>query len=328
MYRLLVLLLCGLSIASCTDDPLLPGHNPMVTIQNLPPLPVGFHYEIWVSTPPTGDKINHTGHGETPYVSIGTFTVGTDRIPRGLNGNAPTFVIPASVKPGLLADALVSVEDGSGGHGPERILLAGDFVGSETRAFDTLTMVGRQAFKGLLTSGFSTFVLDAPTSDSPIDSARGLWFIDIRRDPVSGDVIDTIPGLNLRALPVSTTNTGWAYQPWLVRYESGQPAEYIGLGQFTNPTTSDSDGAGPGAGAHPTRHYSVPGSDFVTGVVRTLNDGNYGVIVSLEPEGSVLSRPCVELLSRTIIDANLPSRRSVELISPASAPRVLILLDR
>lgn len=329
MRYLLLVLASTLSFVGCTDDPLLPGHNPIVVAKHLPPLTATYFYELWINRPPAAPRASGTPHEDDSYISIGKFIVQDDGSMLGLDGNPAAFVIPADVDPGLLADALLTIQnegDAPGVPGPR--LLAGDFLGSETRAYDTLRLTGREAFGDSLGRLYSWCVLDAPTSDAPDDSVRGVWFVNMERDPITDVVTDTLPGLALAKLPTNTDNADWDYQTWLIRYASGRVAEYVPLGRFRNPAMADSNGAGDGAGDAPGRHYQVPGEDFARGLIRTLNDGNYGIVVTLEPSGSQFTRPGVPILSRHLIDNNVPPRRNIELAPVTDRPFVIITLDR
>lgn len=319
--------LCTLS--GCTDDPLLPGHNPSVVVANLPPLPGTSYYELWVSRPASKSHGPSLDHLDAAYASIGSFVVQDNGAILDLGGGPASFVIPTDLDPGLLSDAIVTVQqhgDAPGVPGPR--LLSGDFVGSETRAYDTLRMNGREAFGERLARDYSWCILDAPTSSDAADSTHGIWFVNFERDPTTDAIVDTLPGLNLAPLPTVPENAEWAYQSWLVRYAAGNVAEYVPMGHFMIPTEPDADGAGDGAGGVPSRHYSAPGGDFVAGLMRILNDGNYGVIVALERKGSAPSRPGIPILVRTLMEKNLPGKRSIELTPVAAEPTVTITLDR
>lgn len=325
----LLLVAALMLLASCTEDPLYPGRHPQVRINYLPSLPSGFYYELWVSAPASSGKKTGTSHADNEFSSIGRFVVTLSGEALGLDGNAPMFFIPASIDPNLLTDAIVTIQQqGVDPSMPGRRLLSGDFVGTDIHAYDTLTMDGREAFDGPLSGNLGAFVLDAPTSEVGSDSARGIWFVRIERDPFTDQALDTLPGLTVRDLPISEENSGWTYQAWLVRTRAGESTEYIPLGRFLKGGAPDSDTAGPGAGAQPNIHYAAPGSDFVTGMARTLNDGTYGVVISMEPDNIDPVRPGVQLLSRDRIEADLPSRRTYDMTRPANGPSVTIYLDR
>lgn len=332
---LLGLALLALVYTGCVTDPLLPGRRPTVTAHNLPVLTGDAYYELWVSVPITATNTKNPvpDHASANYYSIGRFRpdkYAANQTLRGLNGEPVQFELPSNVDPSLLSDAILTVENKVGGDtipGPR--FLAGDFKGSDVRAIDTLTFLAREAFGSSFYYEAGSFVLAAPTSANAEDSARGIWFAELKRDPFSGVIIDTLPSLVFPSQPLSRINVGWAYQAWLLHYVGAAVTEKIPLGKFYSPSGVDVDGAGAGAGTFPDRTFNVPGSDFVApGVQRQLNDSSYGVVVSLEPASITLDAPFMILLQHERIDRGFRDRAPIDMARNLDLPQIEIDLVR
>jgi len=245
------------------------------------------------------------------------------------SGGPARFAIPAGFNAQLIGDAIVTVERASGTHSePGRRIFSGLFTGTEKHASATLDPLDGEALGGKLFSDSAGFFsLSAPTSDSPADSVSGIWFTQFLFD-VGGNPIDTLDGLKLAPQPLNLDNPGWTYETWLVRNPGSAQAEYIKLGAFNVSNRPDSTGAGPGAGAFPTRFYSNPGEDFVAGTRRVLNDGTYSILISVDPTGFDLTRPVVTVLESSMIAAGTPSRLALALLRPDKLPTLQVELDR
>lgn len=277
-------------LSSCTTDPVFEERSVAVSISALPELdPADGHYELWFSYPDDGTgKPAGTSHGDAAFISMGTFTVDAEGNPVSLSGGPAEFAIPEGYNANLLIDAILTLEPQSGSLGePGPRLLAGAFQGSSSQANAALTLSGQDAFgRGLDTINLQgTVRLATPSTESSDDEAQGIWFI---------DAVDA-SSLALRAHPINLENTGWIYQAWLVKNGTGA-RQYVSLGMFDDPAEQDATGPGPNAGTNPVS-WTAPGEDFVQGNVLTLNDGTWGVVVSLQPRDLLLDFPFFPLLS-------------------------------
>lgn len=317
----LMLLPSLLFLDSCTNDPIYSETSVEVSALGLPALKASEgYYELWFSYPDdASDKAARVAHGDAEYVSMGTFLVDDEGVVTGRDGGAATFSVPEGYNSNLLIDAILTVEPvgGSGGD-PGGRLLSGEFGGNSSQGIATLKISGSDAFN----AGFDSVHLEGscqlftPTTFTASDDVQGIWFLDATLQP----------SLTLRSQPVNLDNPGWTYESWLVR-QSGEGPEYISLGTFNNVSALDSDGAGPGAGSDPLE-YSAPGQDFVTGNVRTLNDGTYGVLVSLQPEALNLQRPFQSLLELPLIETSAQRNVPMELERALQEMSVEIVVNR
>jgi hypothetical protein len=204
-------------------------------------------------------------------------------------------------------------------------MLSGVFVRAIGSRTTQLKLNGSAAFGSALDFVFDTirtprtFLLETPTTREIDDYAQGIWF-------VTSDLKDS--SLPLAPQPLISTNKLWVYEAWLVRRDSGGGSDYISLGRFNDPSEPDDNGPGPGAGPLPDSAFALPGEDFVaTGVQRQLNDGTYGVVVSLSPAGIALDRPLVTLLRRDTIDAGVAARLPMTLAPAATVPVIDVNLN-
>jgi hypothetical protein len=326
-----LLAILSVVITGCTNDPVAPEHPFSVTIANLPPLGADAQYELWFSYPKAAsqEKGSLPDHEDASYFSVGKFNMDAVGNPVGVTGGTAHFAIPSGYNPQLIGDALVTIEKVNDGHtvpGPR--MLGGLITGSATHASGTLTADDGDALGGRVFTDTTAFILlAAPTSDNPADSVSGIWFVQLAYDS-TGFPTDTLVGLRMASQPLNLDNPNWTYQSWLVRNEGTPQEEYIRMGRFNKPSGADSTGAGSGAGSSPSRIYPVPGEDFVTGVHRTLNDGTYGVVVSVEPIGFDLPRPLITLLKANKIPVGIWSHLPVPLVNPVSPPSLQFELDR
>lgn len=287
--RFVPLLLASLSFVACVNDPGLDPRTVTVNSADLPPLETSEgHYELWFSYP--DDVAGKVAHGDAQYVSLGRFVVNDEGKMRALDGGEPSFAIPDGYLPGLLIDGLLTIESpGDADSLPGARLLGGAFSGTADRGVATLTFAGEDAF-GVSFSADSiagSFRLTTPTSAGGDDDAQGIWFV----TPTGS------PALTLPNLAVNADSTNWGYVAWL--YTIGQ-GSYLPLGFFLAPGRRDDTDAGPGAGPF-DNPFNAPGEDFVAGTPRILNDGTYGVMLSLQPRNLSLSRPFYTLLTHDTI---------------------------
>jgi len=328
---LLLLLAVALLLPGCTNDPLSYPNTMQIVPSNLPMLDGNAYYELWFSYPPNSASIKNPtpDHSASSYFSVGRFRIDAFGNIVGANGGSAVFAIPNGYNPSLLIDAILTVQNAdSASTEPGPILLAGPFSGTTSQGRDTLVANDGEAFGSRLYAADSgRMVLDAPTSGAPGDSARGIWFADIRRD-ANDEITQILPGLTFHAMPLNLDNSAWRYQAWLVRTGT-TGKEYIPLGSFSAPNAPDANGAGPGAGPNLSNAYSLPGEDFVGGSTpRALNDGTYGVVISVDPTNVVLKRPLLTLLRRDLIETGTPARRTISLGNQPERPKLEVVIDR
>lgn len=310
-----------LLFSGCTNDPVYEETSVLVTTSDLPPLDASEgHYELWFSYPEEdGGKPTAAAHGDAEYVSMGTFTVAPDGTLRGIDGGSVAFAVPEGYNPNLLIDAILTVEPpGDTDDDPEGRLLAGTFTGTASLGVAALTLGGfdafGRAFDSVNLTGSARLV--TPSTSAFDDEVQGIWFL----NDFTG------PGLGLRPHPINLDNEPWTYQSWLT-HTTGGTTEYISLGTFDDPAALDANGAGPNAGPDPVS-YMVPGEDFVTGTPRTLNDGTYGLLVTLQPLGLNISRPYYKLLELASIPLGFAADTEMALQATTVKPTVEIEVRR
>ena len=317
----LALLFISLFLTSCTTDPVFEERGVDVNAFDLPSLdPSEGHYELWFSYPddPVSGKRNAVQHGDALFVSMGKFVIDGDGTMKGLDGGAASFTIPAGFNPGLLLDALVTVESPADvDDDPSDRYLAGVFTGNEREGFASLRMSGDDAFGNAFDTTYlrAVYRLQTPSSVATDDEAQGIWFIDLI----------SRPSIGLRPQPLNLESQGWVYQSWLTQ-DNGGTVQYISLGTFSDSAALDVNGAGPNGGTEPVS-LSTPGEDFVQGTIRTLNDGTYGVIISLQPMELQLHRPFYPLLTSTI-PSGLDPAEAEQMVIAHGVPTVEIKVDR
>ncbi|RPJ48260.1 MAG: hypothetical protein EHM19_02205 [Candidatus Latescibacterota bacterium] len=227
--------------------------NLFLTVSTLPRLPDGAHYRIWASF-------------DDSLVSIGGFLY-RDRKIVDVESLEEIAAFPIGCGP-LAADGIrISVETDGGPAEPSgSFLLAGSIEDGEA----ALTTQDPLAFGHAYQESDLRFVLETPSTASTGDYRRGLWFF----EATGGETTAT-----LASIPEAPD--GWRYQAWVQRVLA--PLDTFSVGGFTNPSAPDDDGAGPFAGPDGPLP-NVPGQDFVTGTALDLDNGTYGVLVSIEPE--------------------------------------------
>lgn len=318
-------------IDGCTNDPVSPERPFSVTVTDLPPLGAGAHYELWFSYPSgaSQQKGPRPDHEDANYFSVGRFNIDASGNLTGATGGAAHFAIPSGYNAQLIGDAVVTVEKANDNHtkpGPR--VLGGLISGTESKASSVLSPEDGDALGGrILVDSIGYASLVAPTSDVPADSVSGVWFVRFITD-LSGLPTDTVAGLALPPQPLNPDNPDWTYTAWLVRNEGTAGAEYVNIGHFNMPDGPDDDLAGPGAGSAGSHYFRTPGSDFVSGTRRTLNDGTYDVVISVDPTAIALPRPLVTVLKSEKIAAGYPSRSKIALFRPLVTPVLQFDLDR
>ena len=134
-----------------------------------------------------------------------------------------------------------------------------------------------------LSGAAGSFLFDTPTTADSTDCGRGVWWTDGAAAGL------TLPGLT----------GGWVYEGWVI--DRDEETVYS-TGRFTAPTGADLDGAGATAG--PDAGYGFPGQDFVVAAggvpILTVDDGSFGVKVTLEPDPDLSTEPFfIGLLEKT-----------------------------
>ena len=316
-------LLTSLLFTSCTTDPVFEEIGVSVNAFDFPTLdPSQGHYELWFSYPEdiVSGKRNAVQHGDALFVSMGKFMIDSDGTMKGLDRGAASFTIPAGFNPGLLIDAIVTVESSADtDDDPSGRFLAGAFTGTEREGFASLKMSGSdafgQAFDTVTANLKAVYRLRTPSSSATDDETQGIWFIDLNGKPSIG----------LKAQPINLENENWTYESWVTK-EHGGSIEYISLGTFDRIDTLDANGAGPNGGPEPVL-LRTPGEDFVQGTIRILNDGTYRVIISLQPINLGLNRPFYPLLESDIPLSFDPTQEE-QMAVAHRLPTVEIKVDR
>ncbi len=324
------LALASLLVTGCTEDPVFSEKTVQVKAQHMPVLAGEAYYKLWFSYPgsKTSIKTPSPNHGDGAFFSVGEFKIGSDGSMTNLSGGPATFAIPQGYNPNLIIDAIVTVEHtASDSKSPGSRMLAAPFKGTAQQAFARLELTDADAFGNKMrrdSTGFA--LLDAPTGTGAANAAQGIWFV--RFVSNGSGTVDTLPGLTLAPMPLNTDNPYWTYQTWLVKDGGTTGEEYIKLGRFIAPNRPDSNGAGAGAGAFPTRIHSAPGEDFINGTPRTLNDGSYGLVISAEPSGIELARPLIPVLKIDRIENGIAPGMGFALGRPDNPPYLEVTVDR
>jgi len=226
--------------------------NLFFTVSTLPRAPQGLHYEIWAAYPDT-------------LVSVGKFLYVNRRVVDVETGvEIAAFPIGSSL---VDASAIrISLQNPADGPEPSgSFLLAGSLSGGVA----VLSTDEPLALGHAYTETTARYILETPSTADPGDRRRGIWFYEVQEGETTG------------TLPIPAAPSGWKYQAWIYKV-FGAP-DTVSIGAFVDPLGPDGDGAGPHAGPDgPIPPF--PGQDFVSGSIRNLDDGGYGVLVSLEPE--------------------------------------------
>jgi hypothetical protein len=325
--HLALVIALGMLAAACTEDPLYPSQAISVSGADMPALAGDAVYELWLSYPPErARKDDAIDHDETIYFSAGRFLVDAAGAIRGVDGGPAAFAIPQGYNPSLVGEAIVSVEPRVDDDTiPDAPMLSGRVFGTATRGHATLEVSTAKTFDTTaLLERSGAFVLEAPTSSAAEDTLSGIWLLRHQFNPASGE--PNTPGINLPSMPLNHDNDNWIYEAWLTtRTASG--IEYLTLGRFRNPASSDATGPGPAAGPNIANAYRYPGEDFVA-PHRRLDDSTYGVVVSMQPESIPLSAPLIRLLERPTIGGGIASGETVNMSPAAKLPLIEVTIDR
>ncbi len=310
-----------LLLSSCTEDPVFPEQSLVVNVSNLPQLEEEGYYELWFSYPEEGTTIKERSidHGDQSYFSVGRFVIDDEGAPHAPGGGAASFALPEGINPNLLIDAIVTVQaPDARADDPGPRVLSGSFHGSEEQGLATLELSGGDAFGTALDSIRGTVRLETSVNAQVDQRPTALWFVDAQGNP----------GLELLVLPLSSDNSEWIYESWIVRETEPDTYEYISMGTFDDPDSPDSNGGGPGYDALDIP-FPVPGEDLsYHGEPVTLNNGSYGVLVTLQPTNITLDRPFLPLLTLNTISQQMSSGQAQQLITPVLQPVVEIIVDR
>ena len=318
----LFLLLLVAAVPGCTSDEPFPSLDVTVTGTRLPMLgPFEGQYVLWFSYPddPTSEKANVVAHSSGTYVPVGAFVVDQSGKLTTVEGGELNFTLPDGYNPQLISDAIVTIElPGAIPEEPSARLLAGPMRGSASEGRADLTVGGADAFDDAFADAgalaAANFALLTPSTDAINDEEYGIWFL-------SGTSAE---GLPLATLPISRDNPDWVYAAWVV---DNPGVRRVSIGTFTNPDSSDSDAAGPWSGPKPNP-LQLPGSDFVQGTVLQLNSGDYGLVVSLQPEGFPNDRPFYEIFRLDTIPAGVETGIPIRIPYVRTEPIVSVSFSR
>jgi hypothetical protein len=254
-------------LVGCDDAAQVAQLQVQLDIQNLQPLEEG-RYELWII------------EGGTPYLA-GEVTPGSSGEVAGAQ-----FDIPAEV--GTPEMAVITYENDSDTDPSDSKLMGAAF---DATGVATLSLVGfaleSEAFSAANSNG--EFFLRTPSDEATGapnngNDEQGVW-------------IGTPGAPPAASLSLPTLNAGWIYEGWVVETSGPFP---VTTGRFADDqgingsAGRDSDDVGPFGGIE-NNGPPVPGSDFVqddasvtlpTGLARppfTLNDGNWMVVITLEP---------------------------------------------
>ena len=254
-------LFLSLSLTACdsgsSDDGDDGGPRTLVLrLDDLEPLPNGFHYEGWVLI------TTNTGLSN---LSTGKFNVDANSNPVDLSGNPIAGgAFETDIELERAATFFITIEpngDTDQTPSPTR-LLAGDFANGRA----ALSTSHGSAVDETLFLATGTFILATPTDGPDTNEDSGVWFINLQT------------GLPARGLLVPNPLPGWSYQGWVV---------IDGITVTTGPIQgmSEMDAAAPHSG--PMAGFSYPGEDFLVnappGLAFPTSVAGSVVIVTLEP---------------------------------------------
>ncbi|MHC4428457.1 MAG: hypothetical protein ACYS0D_07610 [Planctomycetota bacterium] len=262
---LLVVAAAGLG---CDDDEV-PGPQVQLDIQNLQPLEAG-RYELWII------------EGGNAHLA-GTVTPSASGEVDGA-----LFDIPSAVT--TPENAVITYENDSDTDPSDSKLMGGAFGGTGVATFSLVGFaLESEAFSAANTNG--EYFLRTPSDEAAGapnngNDEQGVW--------IGTPGMPPAPDLALPAL-----QPGWVYEGWVVETSAGGPFP-VTTGRFAddqgvNGTADrDSDEQGPFGGTE-NNGPPIPGNDYVmdnasemlpAGLARppfTLNDGNWMVVITLEP---------------------------------------------
>ncbi len=278
---LVVAILSAVFYYSCDDagfimDPNIRG-NASLSPGNLEPLELGV-YELWLAL--------DTNAVRTWY-SLGRFNMNASgEMIDPTTGNAATFRFPGDTNQLNQSKVALLTFETDGDPNPSNYrIMSGSLTVTSTEISGDLKISGVDALGNvgavILGEGGSPaigdYILRSPTTTSA-DCFKGLWFC------------DTLGASHFTAgLDLPPTPLGWIYGGWV---ERNTDHTYYPTGVFSSFNSRDNDAAGPCL--PPGSGYDKPGQDFVTGCSPggiDLNNGNYGVYITIEPVGAGLTKP-------------------------------------
>ena len=254
-------LFLSLSFTACDSDS--SGDNNdegprtlVLRLDDVEPLPGGFHYEGWVLITASGGLTN---------LSTGKFNVDANSNLVDLSGNpiaGSTF--ETDIELDRAATFFITIEPaGDTDQTPSSTrFLGGDLA--DGRA-DLITSHGSGIDETLfLATG--TFIVATPTDGPDTNEESGIWFINLTAGPPA------------RGLVVPNPLPGWTYQGWVI-------IDGITLTTGTIQELSGIDDAAPYSG--PMEGFPYPGEDFLVnappGITFPTSVAGSVVIVTLEP---------------------------------------------
>ena len=172
-----------------------------------------------------------------------------------------------------------------------------------------LTIDHASALGDDFTGAAGNYILATPTTGDATLQEQGIWWL-TPGDPMTA-------GLTLPTLPA-----GWAYEGWIV--DSNGP---VSTGRFTDPVAGDDDLAGAAKG--PVGDGPpFPGQDFIT-TARTLNDGNFTAVISIEPDPDDSAMPfLLKPLVHSPIGADIaPTQQTMVNNAAATTPTATIVIQ-
>jgi hypothetical protein len=249
LRSLSLLILSGLMLASCADDPATPSNSTFTTnFTGLEDVGANARYEGWLIV-----------NGQP--ISTGTFSVNSTGAPSTTSFNAKTDDINAATAFVLTVEPFPDTDPMPS----NQKILAGTFNGSTATVSTGHMMALGQDFS----TAKGTYILATPTDGNmDINETSGVWWI----DPSGGTMK---PGFMLPTLP-----SGWTYEGWTV--VSGQP---LSTGKFNKVDSMDmsmmfSGTAAPGP--------NFPGEDLLMNAPAgqsfpKMLEGMSKVVLTIEP---------------------------------------------
>lgn len=274
----------ALIFSSCDDAGIVTLQNTvMFNPINLKPLNSNMDgiYEAWICFDAGGN------HADTSYVSIGRFYINSSGNVSDSNGNPISLAL--RWKPNNVIDiteAIVTIESPGDydtiANGTR--LMGGTTVITNDFVYFQMSMSNVNVL-GNIAAQFPTdsakYILFTPTCDT-CSWTKGVWF--------TQDTLGTTNGFTMQSLPSSS---GWVYRAYLVDIRDTANRVYY-MGRFTDPAGGDDWHSCEGQSSP----FNKPGHDWITtncipGIpdVGNINDGNYKVLVALEPSTRIYQQP-------------------------------------
>ncbi len=268
-------------------------HSPSAVFDhgNYPNLPDDEHatYELFVSF-----SSGANGQGPKTYCSMGKFNIATTGQAVDLSGSPIKFKFDFSPDMSKAVDAIITIEpypdNDTVPNGPV-FMGGGKALVNTVYEFDfTMNFWGGL---GQIADQFRTdnaqFILASPSAGYPsAQFTRGVWF--------TPDSTGTNPGITCASLPDSLK---WTYHAYLIDTRDTVNGIY-NIGKFQDPNAADGLGSCFGNG----NAWNKPGQDWIQsncpgGGVHdidgtfpySLNNGNYKLLVTLEPKSRTLKTP-------------------------------------